>query len=460
MPRHSFIQMSKLTDLKGRIDYVTNPDRQENLYATYNTTDKQFWKLLAKENQEDFKRSGTKGTCIEARELIIALPESFIEYDKNWLLQRVVDSFKQEYGVECFSGLHHNKTMSNYHIHMIFSERQLFDAPVEKIATRNMFFDKKGKHVRTKKEILDEDGKIRSGCKIIPKGKTYERHLFEPKIEHFKEKEFLDEAKHKLTNFINRYVKEEDKKLAVFDKSGPYLPTKKIGKNNPKEGAIKEDNEVRKRWNYTVDEALLTGIAETEIVVIKQVQISEKVKDSIQSYGEFPYFFKSIVEEAIHFLKEIISKFLMPPKPVFHGNMVRYERMEEQRQGFMRVVQQMKLVDEQEIQPLKARYESLHPVFKARERNELEKKLNVAVMNRNSFELQLSSLIEGAGYRNIRGFMEDYNKFSGEISRYEAEIGDWEMECKEIKIRKKYEGKINSFEENEKRFEALKSFKR
>lgn len=68
MPRHSFIQMSKLTDLKGRIDYVMNHDRQEHLYATYNTTDNQFWKLLAKENQEDFKRSGTKGTCVEARE--------------------------------------------------------------------------------------------------------------------------------------------------------------------------------------------------------------------------------------------------------------------------------------------------------------------------------------------------------------------------------------------------------
>ncbi len=353
MPRHSFIQMSKLTDLKGRIDYVTNPDRQEHLYATYNTMDNQFWKLLAKENQEDFKRSVTKGTCIEARELIIALPESFIEYDKNWLLQTVVDYFKQEYGVECFSGLHQNKTMNNYHIHMIFAERKLLLEPVEKIATRNMFFNEKGKHVRTKKEIMNEDEKIRSGCKIILKGKTYEKHLFKPKIEHFKEKEFLDEAKHKLTNFINRYVKEEDKKLAVFDKSGPYLPTKKIGKNNPKERAIKEDNEARKRWNHTVDEALLTGIVEAEIVVIKRVQISGKVKESIQSYGEFPYFFKSIVEAAIQFLKEIISKFLLPPKPVFHGNMEKYNRMDEQRRGFMNVVQQMKTVDEQEIQPLK-----------------------------------------------------------------------------------------------------------
>lgn len=452
MPRHSFIQMSKLTDLKGRIDYVTNPDRQEHLYATYNTTDNQFWKMLSKENQEDFKRSGTKGTCIEARELIIALPEDFIQYDKKWLLKTVVNYFKQEYGVECFSGLHHNKTLSNYHIHMIFSERQFLEKPVEKIATRNMFFNEKGKHVRTKKEILDENGKIRSGCKIIPKGQVYERHFFEPKIEHFKEKEFLDEAKHKLTNLINHYVKEENKKLAVFDKSGPYLPTKKIGKNNPKERAIREDNEVRKQWNQTVDEALLTGVVEAEIVVIKQEKISEKVKDSIKIYGEFPYFFKSIVEAAIQFLKEVISKFLLPPKPVFHGNMARYEQMESKRQGFMRVVQQMKTIDEQEIQPLKARYEGLHPVFKVKERKELEKKLNIAAMHRNSLELQLSSSIEAAGYRNIREFMEDYNKFSGEVSRYEAEVSDWERECREKEIERKYEKKqydegLNNFKE-------------
>ena len=156
-------------------------------------------------------------------------------------------------------------------------------------------------------------------------------------------------------------MKDKDNKLTVFDKSGPYLPTKKIGKNNPKGREIKEDNEVRSRWNHTVDEALLTGIVETEIVVIKRVQISGKVKESIQSYGEFPYFFKSIVEAAIQFLKEIISKFLLPPKPVFRGNMEKYNRMDEQRRGFMNVVQQMKTVDEQEIQPLKERYESLHP---------------------------------------------------------------------------------------------------
>ena len=33
MARHSFIQMSKLPNVKGRISYITSHARQENLYA-------------------------------------------------------------------------------------------------------------------------------------------------------------------------------------------------------------------------------------------------------------------------------------------------------------------------------------------------------------------------------------------------------------------------------------------
>ena len=73
MPRHSFIQMSKLTNLKGRIDYISSHARQENLYAVYKTAERKFWRELAQCNQEEFKKSGTAGKCIEAREFIIAL---------------------------------------------------------------------------------------------------------------------------------------------------------------------------------------------------------------------------------------------------------------------------------------------------------------------------------------------------------------------------------------------------
>ena len=44
MPRNSFIQMTKLSNLSGRIDYITSDKRQENLYATFATPNERgFW---------------------------------------------------------------------------------------------------------------------------------------------------------------------------------------------------------------------------------------------------------------------------------------------------------------------------------------------------------------------------------------------------------------------------------
>lgn len=220
--------MSKLPNVKGRISYISSKARQENLYAVYETTDRIFWTELAKCNQEEFMRSGTEGKCIEARELIIALPESFVDYEPDKLLKLFTEHFKQKYGVECIAALHHNKRKTNYHIHLVFSERKLLANPVEKIATRNMFYDETGKHVRTKKEILDEAGQLRSGCKIIPKGEVYERTFFTIKDSRFKSDSFLDEVKRSYTDLINIYVRDDKEKLKVFDKNGVYLPMKRL----------------------------------------------------------------------------------------------------------------------------------------------------------------------------------------------------------------------------------------
>ena len=172
--RHSFIRQNKLSDVAGRIDYISNPKRQEHLYATYQTegATSEFWKNLARENQLDFKASGTAGKCIEGREFIIALPESFVEYKADDVVRLFTDSFHKRYGVECSAALHHNKRMTNYHIHLVFSERKMLEHPEVKIAIRNMFYDEQGKHRRTKKEILDEQGNLRVGCSIIPKGEV------------------------------------------------------------------------------------------------------------------------------------------------------------------------------------------------------------------------------------------------------------------------------------------------
>lgn len=308
MQRHSFIQMTKLPNVKGRISYITSNKKQEYLYATYDTADGSFWNDLAKCNQTEFAKNGTSGRCIEARELIIALPESFTSYKEDQLLKYFVDKFKDKYKVECVAALHHNKRKTNYHIHLIFSERRLLDEPIEKTATRNMFYDETGKHVRTKKEIMDEDGDIRKKCKIVKKGEVYERIIFDKKDIQFKQEDFLEKAKVFITEEINILVKNPDEKLKVFDRNGVYLPMKKIGKNNPKAEEIKQDNEERTRWNKTVDQALVSDITEKEILEIKKEHITKPVKESIKERGEQPSLFKIILGKAISVLEKLIIK--------------------------------------------------------------------------------------------------------------------------------------------------------
>ncbi len=301
--------MAKLHDLSGRITYISSHAKQEHLYEVYATEqDRAFWRELARCTQEEFEKSGTNGKCIEARELMIALPESFINYDHDYLLKKMVDEFKEKYGVECFAALHHNKRKTNLHIHMIFAERKRLEQPTEKTATRNMFYDEQGRHVRTKKEILDGDGNIRKGCKIIKKGEVYERKIFTVKDGRFKQESFLDEAKVFYTDLINQMVIDDKDRLSIFDRNGPYLATKKVGKNNPKAEEIKADNEIRMEWKKAVDRAVVSGVPETEILELKKTEITDRVKESVEQNGNKPELFEDIVKAAILLLERLIAK--------------------------------------------------------------------------------------------------------------------------------------------------------
>jgi len=311
MPRHSFVQISKLPDVCGRVDYISNPKRQEHLYATYSTTEPDFWKRLSEQAQFDFWKSNQKnGKCIEARELIIALPESLRQYNPKFLLRSFTERFQEKYGVQCVSALHHNKAMTNYHIHLIFADREALEQPEIKYATRNMFYDEKGRHVRTKKEIQNADKTIRPGCRIVPKGEAYEVRYFSEKQDRFKEKSFLQEVKDMYTDLINECVSDEKDKVQVFDKAGPYLPTKKIGKNNPKAKEIEADNVLRKEWNDTVDQVLIAGGTTEEVIDFKKEYVTSKVADSIRNNGNQPGIFATILRSAIEVLKTFY-RFLM-----------------------------------------------------------------------------------------------------------------------------------------------------
>ncbi|MDM8126606.1 hypothetical protein [Mediterraneibacter glycyrrhizinilyticus] len=126
--KNSFLQVVKLPNVRGRVRYISDPKRQENLYATFTNVESKYWSYLSKENQKDFRKSGTDGKCIEARELIIMLPPSLIQYNPDMLLKYFSAKFVEKYDVAVASALHHNKAKTNLHIHLVFpkDKRSMF----------------------------------------------------------------------------------------------------------------------------------------------------------------------------------------------------------------------------------------------------------------------------------------------------------------------------------------------
>ena len=455
MRRNSFIEMAKLHNLSGRITYISSHAKQEHLYEAYATEpDRAFWRELAKCNQEEFEKSGTNGKCIEARELMIALPESFINYDHDYLLKKMVNEFKEKYDVECFAALHHNKRKTNLHIHMIFAERKRLDQPEEKTATRNLFYDEQGKHVRTKKEIFDGEGNIRKGCKIIKKGEVYERKIFTIKDSRFKQESFLDEAKVFYTDLINQMVIDDKDRLSIFDKSGPYLATKKVGKNNPKAEEIKADNEIRMEWNKAVDRAIVSGVSETEILELKKTEITDKVMESVEQNGKKPELFGDIVRAAVLLLEKLIAKVIQkvvdfvekvaddvkeepkemeikpseaarPPQPKPSMLAEKYPRLKEIDH---KLKDQNNAIFEREKKrdKLKKELSECIGIFKGSRRKELRQEIDSIDVQISNMKKRLSSIVNEYKFDSVQAFYKEFNAAKNEYLDYQADCAEWE----------------------------------
>ena len=429
MARHSFIQMSKLSDVKGRISYISDPKRQEYLYATFSTReDMTFWNDLAKECQEEFRRYGTGGKCIEARELIIALPEEYTQFDPNRVLREFTEQFKKRYDVECVSALHHNKTKKNYHIHLIFSERRLLPEPEVKIATRSVFYDELGKRVRTKKEITGEDGKIREGCTVIKKGEVYEKHLFTVKNDIFKNELFLDEAKQFYTALINRHIHDPERRLKVFDPNSVYLPTKKIGKNNPKAAEIEADNAARQDWNRTADMALVSGIAESKIIEIRNEHVYNEATRSVQKHGWLPGLFRGIIQKAKELLQVLIRETEIPPKPTLSVDMAEYRKMQKLMGKVQDEARAIKQLMHGELPKLEKKLAETTGLFKGKERKVLQEKIAGVQREIDRRMDRLPGILKEDGYPDVQAFKRTYDAATALVEQYNRDLAAWERQ--------------------------------
>lgn len=333
--------------------------------------------------------------------------------------------------MECVSALHHNKRKTNYHIHLIFSERKLLPEPDIKIATRSVFYDETGKRVRTKKEITGEDGQIRKGCTVIKKGEIYESHLFTVKDDKFKSEPFLREVKEIYTDLINRHISNHEQQLKVFDKNSVYLPTKKIGKNNPKAAEIETDNAARQEWNRTADMALISGISEAKILEVKQTEIHDKASQSIKSKSWLPNLFRGIVTKAKDFLQNLIQEKDMPPKPTLDINMAEFRTMQKLMIKAQDKAKEIRHLQDTVLPKLKQQLADTKGIFKGKEHKALTEQIQRTEKEIAEKLDKLPDVLKEDGYPDVQAFMATYRKAEAVVEQYNRDLAAWEREVRE-----------------------------
>ena len=333
--------------------------------------------------------------------------------------------------MECVSALHHNKRKTNYHIHLIFIERKLLPEPDIKIATRSVFYDETGKRVRPKKEITGEDGQIRKGCTVIKKGEIYESHLFTVKDDKFKSEPFLREVKEIYTDLINRHISDPEQQLKVFDKNSVYLPTKKIGKNNPKAAEIETDNAARQEWNRTADMALISGISEAKILEVKQTEIHDKASQSIKSKGWLPNLFRGIVTKAKDFLQNLIQEKDMPPKPTLDINMAEFRTMQKLMIKAQDKAKEIRHLQDTVLPKLKQQLADTKGIFKGKERKALTEQIQRTEKEIAEKLDKLPDVLKEDGYPDVQAFMATYRKAEAVVEQYNRGLAAWEREVRE-----------------------------
>lgn len=257
-----YLRITKLHDVRGRIDYISNPERQENLLAYRTTMDNKMWLALANQNQRSFKNNSrgvsANGKCIEAREIIFHLPHRF-SADPERVLNQIVDDWKNTYHTDCAAALHWNHDKTNLHIHLIFSERERLDRDKIKYATRNMYYDADWKRCNKADAVH-----------VIHKGEPTSPPFKKAKTRSFKSYTWLEQE------LKDHYAKILG--LERFERDGLHIPQQKTFKyqNREKAERIRENNQIIREFNETVDDALSKHVLEDDLRAIV-----EPLKDSV-----------------------------------------------------------------------------------------------------------------------------------------------------------------------------------
>lgn len=232
-----YSRQTKISNVVGRSDYISNEKRQEKI-VLHSKSSEFDWKDYV-DFEENNKRTDKANN--QARELVIALPNELADNENikvccDELAINLLGSNRDyEYAV------HWNKSYTNLHMHLLFSERERNKGLQPKVYKRDMYVDQKtGKTckkdnpnavLRIKKGDIqrDSEGNIK-----------YNSDKFTVKDPKFKKKAWLEENQKIIQKTLGKY----GYKLNIFDKNSNDIAQKKLYK-----GAKNDYLEYARNWN-------------------------------------------------------------------------------------------------------------------------------------------------------------------------------------------------------------------
>jgi hypothetical protein len=253
----SFARVTKLGNIGGRADYITNEKKQEAILAKSEAVD---WKPY-----QDFERANQRTATAnnEGREMIIALPNEWSKLPPAELHARA--SIIAQTAVGKVSDLqwavHWNHARSNLHVHVIFSERQREENAGR--WDRNIYATADGKVARSKADRAKDS----EGNYILLHRKGEEKGGFTAKDKTYTTKGWLADTKERLKQtFTERW--------GVNIEKPDYLHQYHEGKGK-EAPAIRQKNEAIKGINSRLND-LASCYANIDSTIAPQVRSATK----------------------------------------------------------------------------------------------------------------------------------------------------------------------------------------
>lgn len=239
-----YARVTSLNNAVGRSDYISNPDRQDHIYNHEKNRDFD-WKEYA-EFEKNNQKTSVKNN--EARELVFGLPNeiaSLPSEERAEIGHAIAKDILGENRDYEFA-FHFNEDMTNFHMHLIFSEREVAPEAEIKRYKRDMWYDKETNRM-AKANAPNAELRYKKGQPMKNKDGSlrYDIQPFTKKDVKFKSKKWItQDVKEQFQQTLGRYGYQLDL----------YDPENEIKQRKLFKGSTPEYQQYVLTWNENAKE--------------------------------------------------------------------------------------------------------------------------------------------------------------------------------------------------------------